>query len=100
MDRDIAGAVESAKKLEPLYPNSVIMTVEADVSDSESVLAAADAIFDRFNTIHLLCNNAGVSSVGQLWDTPLTDWHTVWSVNLMGAVHGLRAFVPRMLEVG
>jgi NAD(P)-dependent dehydrogenase (short-subunit alcohol dehydrogenase family) len=53
--------------------------------------------------VHLLCNNAGVAARALLqpvWENSLADWHWTLGVNLMGVVHGLRAFVPRMLAGG
>ena len=53
--------------------------------------------------MHLLCNNAGVAVPVLLqpaWQNSLADWQWTMSVNLMGVVHGLRAFVPRMLDGG
>ena len=64
---------------------------------------AADAAYDGFGAVHLLCNNAGVAAGALLqpaWETNLADWHWTLGVNLMGVVHGLRAFVPRMLAGG
>jgi NAD(P)-dependent dehydrogenase (short-subunit alcohol dehydrogenase family) len=74
-----------------------------DVADEVQVGAFADAAFARFGAVHLLCNNAGVASRSlheAAWETPLEDWRWLLGVNLMGVVHGIRAFVPRMLEGG
>lgn len=80
-----------------------VLTRQTDVCSSEQVQALANAAFERFGAVHLLCNNAGVASpVLQLaaWEVPLSDWHWILDVNLMGVVHGIRAFVPRMLAQG
>ena len=42
-------------------------------------------------------NNAGVGCGGYLWENSERDWQWVMGVNLMGVVHGIRHFVPRML---
>ncbi|HOU66823.1 MAG TPA: SDR family NAD(P)-dependent oxidoreductase, partial [Thermomonas sp.] len=57
---------------------------------------AADA-FTRFGAVHLLFNNAGVGCTGLLWEATTRDWEWVLGVNLWGTIHGVRAFVPRML---
>src|SRR5262249_9211470 len=46
---------------------------------------------------HVLCNNAGVASLTDPWFGPISAWHWVLGVNLWGVVHGVRAFLPRML---
>ncbi|MBA4179910.1 MAG: hypothetical protein C0506_04905 [Anaerolinea sp.] len=72
-----------------------------DVSKEAEVEAAAAGIFADFGAVHLLCNNAGVLNRERpSWDHPVADWQWVFSVNVMGVVHGVRAFVPRMLASG
>ncbi len=46
--------------------------------------------------MHVLCNNAGVLLMGSAVSASLGDWQWVLSVNLMGVVHGVDAFLPRM----
>jgi NAD(P)-dependent dehydrogenase (short-subunit alcohol dehydrogenase family) len=72
-----------------------------DVSDAAQVDAFAAATFDHFGTAHIICNNAGVGGAsGLTWDVPLAGWEWTIGVNLMGVVHGIRAFVPRLVEQG
>jgi NAD(P)-dependent dehydrogenase (short-subunit alcohol dehydrogenase family) len=68
-----------------------------DVSDGEQVEALADATFERFGAAHLLFNNAGVGTVGFIWENSVRDWEWTLGVNLWGVIHGIRAFVPRLL---
>ena len=65
-----------------------------DVADPGAFAAAARDGAD------LLFNNAGIGCGGPVLDTPLADWREVLDVNLMGAVHGIRAFVPGMVAQG
>lgn len=69
-----------------------------DVSDSAQVARLADRAFQAFGPVHLLMNNAGVGGGGYLWENTDKDWSWVLGVNLMGVVHGIQHFVPRMLE--
>ncbi|HYA76343.1 MAG TPA: SDR family NAD(P)-dependent oxidoreductase [Burkholderiaceae bacterium] len=69
-----------------------------DVSDAEQVQGMAARAQSAFGAIHLLFNNAGVSGGGYVWENTQQDWQWVLGVNLMGVVHGLRCFVPPMLE--
>jgi NAD(P)-dependent dehydrogenase (short-subunit alcohol dehydrogenase family) len=71
-----------------------------DVSSAEQVDALARRTFDAHGAAHIICNNAGVGPNGLIWEVPLADWNWIVSVNLMGVVHGIRAFVPRMIEQG
>ena len=69
-----------------------------DVADSGQVAQLADRAFQAFGPVHLLMNNAGVGGGGYLWENTDKDWDWVLGVNLMGVVHGIQHFVPRMLE--
>lgn len=69
-----------------------------DVADSDQVRQWGDHVFDHFGAVHLLMNNAGVGGGGYLWETTARDWQWVMGVNLMGVVHGVQHFVPRMIE--
>jgi NAD(P)-dependent dehydrogenase (short-subunit alcohol dehydrogenase family) len=77
--------------------------IMADVTNAESVERLADAVFDRHKTVHLLFNNAGVG-IGDMrapfWELPLADWRFGYDVHVMGVVHGIHAFVPRMIKAG
>jgi NAD(P)-dependent dehydrogenase (short-subunit alcohol dehydrogenase family) len=72
-----------------------------DVSAAEEVEALAKRAFDEFGAVHLLCNNAGVINHERpTWEHTIADWEWLIAVNLWGVIHGLRAFVPRMLASG
>jgi NAD(P)-dependent dehydrogenase (short-subunit alcohol dehydrogenase family) len=78
-----------------------VVGVVTDVTDPESVDQLAAATFDRFGACHLLCNNAGVGAPSSLiWETTVNDWRWVHGVNVMGVVHGIQSFVPRMIASG
>ncbi|MFZ5541748.1 MAG: SDR family oxidoreductase [Pseudomonadota bacterium] len=69
-----------------------------DVASSDQVRHLADRAYAEFGAVHLLFNNAGVAGGGLVWENDANDWHWVLGVNLMGVVHGIRHFVPRMLD--
>lgn len=75
-----------------------VLTVRTDVAQPDQVSALAEATLDRFGKVHVVCNNAGVFAGGRIWDAIGTDWEWVLGVNVMGVLHGIRAFVPTMLE--
>jgi NAD(P)-dependent dehydrogenase (short-subunit alcohol dehydrogenase family) len=77
-----------------------VLAVRTDVSRSDQVDDLARRTFDAFGTAHLVCNNAGIGAGGLMWQAPVSDWAWILGVNLMGVVHGIRAFVPRMIEQG
>ena len=76
------------------------IAVQTDVTDRASVDALADEAYDAFGAVHLLCNNAGVISVGPIAETTPEDWQWLFGVNVFGVVHGVQAFVLRMQAQG
>lgn len=68
-----------------------------DVSDAAAVGALADVVYERDGRVDLLFNNAGIGHAALMVDTELADWRRVIDINLMGVVHGVHAFLPRML---
>jgi len=79
---------------------SEVLAVRVDVSRADELSHLRDATLERFGAVHVLCNNAGVFAGGLSWDAIATDWEWVMGVNVYGILHGIRAFVPFMLEQG
>ena len=74
--------------------------VECDVADRVSVQRAAKETFAALDKVHLICSNAGISAGGALELITPGDWEWVIGVNLMGFVHVIQAFLPRLKEQG
>ena len=78
-----------------------IQGVVTDVSSADSVNALADTVYATHGACHLLFNNAGVAAPSaNVWETTANDWTWVHGVNIHGVMHGIRAFVPRMIAAG
>ncbi len=77
-----------------------ILAVKTDVSNAAEVENLAVQTLDTFGAVHILCNNAGVACSRPIWEHTVADWEWVLGVNLWGVIHGIRAFVPRMLTQG
>ena len=76
------------------------MAVLTDVTQQASVEELADAAWDRFGAVHVVHNNAGVLIRAPMLDADTKDWEWILAVNLWGVIHGVRAFVQRMLDAG
>ena len=75
-----------------------VLAQRVDVSKNDQVDALAAATKGSFGAPHWVFNNAGVGSGGLIWENTLKDWEWVMGVNVMGVVHGVKAFTPMMLE--
>lgn len=77
-----------------------VIGVKCDVSKAADVERLAEKTYETFGATHLLFNNAGVAGGKRAWETTEADWQWEMGVNLWGVIHGIRIFVPWMLESG
>jgi NAD(P)-dependent dehydrogenase (short-subunit alcohol dehydrogenase family) len=94
-DIDLAKAQAVASSL-----GEQAMACGVDVSSLASVEALRDAALERFGSVHLLCNNAGVWIGAMMHDADIKDWQYLINVNLYGVIHGVKAFLPLLVEQG
>ena len=97
-DLDEAGLERLTEELELRGTESI--AVPTDVSRRESVEALAEATLRRFGAVHLVCNNAGVATAGELATAAHEAWESTMAVNFWGVVHGIESFVQRLIEQG
>ncbi len=77
---------------------ATVLAVPTDVSAASDVEALAQKTLAAFGAVHLVHNNAGVAVGGRIWENTVADWEWVMGVNMWGVIHGIRVFVPLMLE--
>jgi NADP-dependent 3-hydroxy acid dehydrogenase YdfG len=77
-----------------------VRTHAAELTDEAQVQALAEAVHARDAALDVLVNNAGVVMGGFAWEVEPADWRRLHEINVMGVVHGIRAFVPRMIARG
>jgi NAD(P)-dependent dehydrogenase (short-subunit alcohol dehydrogenase family) len=68
--------------------------VQTDVSDSASVQNLARTALEKYGTVHVVCNNAGIGPLAPVKDLTLDDWRWMLGVNLWGVIHGVHTFLP------
>jgi NAD(P)-dependent dehydrogenase (short-subunit alcohol dehydrogenase family) len=74
--------------------------VPCDVRDVEQVNHLADEAFGLLGSVHVVFNNAGVAIDGPIAAMTHQDWHFVLDVDLWGPIHGVEAFLPRLIDQG
>jgi len=97
-DIETAALAEAVEGLHDFGPN--VRGVACDVADPTSVERAAKASYEAFGNVHVICNNAGVAAAGGIDNISLDNWRWVLDVNLMGVLHGIRAFLPHIRAHG
>jgi meso-butanediol dehydrogenase / (S,S)-butanediol dehydrogenase / diacetyl reductase len=71
-----------------------------DVSDYDAVDALMRRAVDRFGSLDVVVNNAGVASFGAAPDVSIEAWREVIDVDLGGVFHGCKAAIPLMRRQG
>jgi NAD(P)-dependent dehydrogenase (short-subunit alcohol dehydrogenase family) len=89
---------QARAQLEP--HGSHVHFVKLDVADRSQMRRAADQAEAVFGKVHVLCNNAGVSSPIPMDDATYEDWDWILGVNLQGVINGIVTFLPRLKRHG
>jgi NAD(P)-dependent dehydrogenase (short-subunit alcohol dehydrogenase family) len=97
---DIDAKAVAALRDELTAAGAVAVEAVCDVRDPAAVETLAEQTYRDVGPVRLLVNNAGVEQFGYLWDTPVENWNRVVDINISGVFHGVRAFLPRMIEAG
>jgi NAD(P)-dependent dehydrogenase (short-subunit alcohol dehydrogenase family) len=95
---DVEPAALASAERELRDRGATVLGVKTDVANPADVEALAAKAVEAFGGVHVLCNNAGVSVGGPMWEHTLDDWQWVFGVNLWGVIYGIRTFVPIMLK--
>ncbi len=97
-DVDASGLAVAAERI--ARAGGTPLTFVLDVSDEGAFRDAARSFVAQAGGIDVVVNNAGIAAAGALEETTAEDWHAVVGVNLMGVVHGCKAFLPDLREGG
>jgi NAD(P)-dependent dehydrogenase (short-subunit alcohol dehydrogenase family) len=93
-DLNLESAEETAGMVRELEQKAI--AVQTDVSDREGMKRLADAAYDNFGRVDVLCLNAGIGHYLPFHDTPAEVWDKMIGTNIGGSVNGMLAFWNRM----
>jgi NAD(P)-dependent dehydrogenase (short-subunit alcohol dehydrogenase family) len=93
----VIGDVEK-RALDAVVDELGVTGVLTDVTDPAQMQALADVAVDAHGGVDIFCNNAGVGGGGLSWEMPLSTWEWVINVDLWGVIHGVRTFVPLLMQ--
>lgn len=71
-----------------------------DVTSAAEVALVVDDVVTEHGRLDLMCNNAGISLLGDAEDLTLEQWNDIIDINIRGVVHGVHAAYPRMIAQG
>jgi NADP-dependent 3-hydroxy acid dehydrogenase YdfG len=76
------------------------IAIQADVTDHDSILAAAQRVQDELGGADILVNNAGVMLLGPFSSELSTDYRRMIETNLLGTVTTTEVFLDQLLADG
>lgn len=76
------------------------LAVPTDVRDFAQVNTLVETALNRYGSIEVLINNAGIYISGPVGQFSLEDWHQTIDTNLWGYIHTVHALLPHLLERG
>jgi len=86
---------------EAVLGSDSVISIPVDVTHAEAVSAAASAVMERFGSVDILVNSAGIAGPNTpLWQYSVQDWRKVVDIDLIGTFITCRACVPYMLKGG
>lgn len=97
-DIDESGLASLAVELEAL--GAEVLHKVTDITDGEQVEALAGEVRKMVGAVDILLNNAGIGYSAELKDTTDEQWERLISINFLGAVRMINAFVPEMISKG
>lgn len=77
-----------------------VLAVPTDVRDAQQVHELVRAALERYGTVDVLINNAGIYCCGPVEQFSLEEWHQVIDTNLWGYIHTIQALLPQFLAQG
>lgn len=96
-----AGAIVIATDLaEPPADIGADHVLAHDVTSADDWQRVAALVQDRYGRLDALVNNAGLSIVTRIEDTPLAEWHRVNAVNVDSVIIGTQVLLPLLREGG
>jgi NAD(P)-dependent dehydrogenase (short-subunit alcohol dehydrogenase family) len=77
-----------------------VLAVHCDVAKEADVQHLAQVAQLEMGQVDILMNNAGVVLRGALEQIAVADWEWSFGINVLGVIHGIRAFLPQMIARG
>jgi NADP-dependent 3-hydroxy acid dehydrogenase YdfG len=79
--------------------NAKIISTVIDVGNEADIIKLSEVSLAEYGSVDFLFNNAGIAGgLGPIWIQPTAVIEEVLRVNLLGTIHGIRTFVPIMLN--
>ena len=95
---DMNPADEAVKEITDNGGTAVAYTV--NISEQEEVKALVNFAIEKFGTLDIMVNNAGINRDGMLHKMPKENWDLVIAVDLTGTFYGTQEAIKYMRQKG
>ncbi len=92
--------IESVRDKLTVKPSSQIITKIVDIADPDQIYEAAELLLSQLSAIDIIINNAGIIVGGLFSERSSREIQQTININLLGAMHVTRAFLPAMQKQG
>lgn len=89
---------DSGKKVEQDLDDDNALFIQQDVSNEDDWKDVVKQTVDKFGTIDILFNNAGIYIIGKIPDITVETWTKLMNINVLGTFLGLKHVLPVMAE--
>lgn len=91
-DVDLARARETVQLVDQNGGKGIAF--QCDVTKIDDIQKTADTVLNKWGSVDIIINNAGVPVGGLIKNVPMDDWRWIMNINLMGTIHGCKVFTP------
>jgi short-subunit dehydrogenase len=98
--RDTAELDRAAADIRQRYPSARVLTVTGDVRRRQDAERAVVGAVDRYGTVDVLINNAGIIQVGPIDHMQLADYENAMRTHFWGPLFMILAALPYMRQQG
>ena len=97
---DVEAERAEATRAEIVSRGAEAIAVRTDVTRRADLEALAQQARSAFGAVHVVCNNAGVATGGDVLAATEAEWRWLLDVNVMGVVQGCQVFAPLLVAQG
>lgn len=98
-DINLEGVLQQARAINAEYPDSAEAS-QQDVTDEDAWVRSLEEVRRRFGGLHILVNNAGIGSVGNVEEESYANWRRVHAVDLDSVFLGSKYAIAPIAESG
>jgi 3-oxoacyl-[acyl-carrier protein] reductase len=98
--RTITHLEKTTNDIQQLFPNGEIEFFQCDVTSESNIEALCKFTLDKFSSIDIMVNNAGLGGFRPIYGTRLNNWNRMMEINLNSTFLGIKHVWKQMKKQG